>query len=61
MITIAGSINVRYLTPVCLGSMSFNVGPLWINLINALFNHTRSKHNLTLPDVVTKKKTVASL
>ena len=29
--------------------MSFNVGPLRTGLINAWFNVTGSKHNLTLP------------
>ena len=37
-----------YFTLLNLGSMSFNVGPLWTGLINASFNLAGSKHNLTL-------------
>ena len=38
-----------YLTLLSLGSMSFNVGPLYMGLIKAWFNCAGSKHNLTLP------------
>ena len=38
-----------YLTLLSLGSMSLNVGPLYIGLINAWFNCSGSKYNLTLP------------
>ena len=43
------SISMMYLTPVSFGSMSFNVRPLWIGLINALFNCTGSRYKLTFP------------
>ena len=42
-------ISVRYLTPVSLGSILYSVDPLWVGLVNASFNHTGSKHNLTFP------------
>ena len=38
-----------YLTLLSLGSMSFNVGPLCMGLMNAWYNSAGSKHNLTLP------------
>ena len=43
------SITDIYLTLLSLGSISFNVGPLYIGLINAWYSHAGSKHNLTLP------------
>ena len=43
------SIIDKYLTSLSLSSISFNVGPLCMGLINAWFNHAGLKHNLTLP------------
>ena len=41
--------SIRCLTPANLSKMSLKIGSLWIGLIRTLFNHARSKHNLTLP------------
>ena len=38
-----------YFTLSSLGSISFNVGHLWMGLISTWLNLTRSKHNLILP------------
>ena len=43
------SIIDRYFILLSLGIISFNMGPLCTGLINAWFNLTESKHNLTLP------------
>ena len=46
--TFCMSLNIASILLLSLGNILFNVGPLCIGLINAWFNHNRSKHNLTL-------------
>ena len=41
--------NVRYLTPVCLGRISHTAGPLCTSLTNTLLGLAQSRHNDTLP------------
>ena len=43
------SIIDMYFTLLSLGSISFNVGSLWMGLISTWFSLTRSNHSLTLP------------